>query len=458
MQNSHKPRMIAVSQLYFSGRQRILDYYENNREHAPGTGQSGGAAPYTPPVSPPSVPAAPVYPASGAVYSSQYNTDRAPYYGAQYAAQQSRQNKPRRKLSNGGLIALCIAFALVFSFIGTALGATVFSSASGTAPLIQNVDSGGSLVEPEPASYAGVVDATQDSVVEIKTQVPTSTVFGDSVQEGAGSGVIISPDGYILTNNHVISGSDTIQVVLSNGTTYNADVIGADSRTDVAVLKINATGLPAAVLGDSNSLQVGDRVIAIGNPLGSLGGTVTEGIISATDREIVVGGQTMTLLQTSAAVNPGNSGGGLFNMSGELVGIVNAKSSGTDVEGLGFAVPINTVKAILEDLMTSGYVTGRPEIGFSIYNINDAATAYQYGVSRYGVYIVDLVAGGPAEKAGLQVGDYIVSIDGTAVEDVSDVTAAIDASAPGDTITLQIIRGDRTLSFDVTLREKQPSA
>lgn len=432
-----------------------MDNYQDPNNQ--GNAADNSAAPYSHDT--PSEPTSYPYPSTPPVYSSQYNTDRTPYYGSAYRAPE-KQSSSGSKRPGAGLVVLCIVCALVFSFIGTALANTLVpgkpSSDTGGA-LFNTVDSGEELAQPEDGSYAAVVAATKDSVVEITTQVPANTMFGENLQEGAGSGVIISDNGYILTNNHVISGSNTIKVVLSDGTMYDATVVGTDAQTDIAIIKIDATGLTAAVLGDSSTLQVGDRVIAIGNPLGSLGGTVTEGIVSGTDRELVVSGTAMTLLQISAAVNPGNSGGGLFNMRGELVGIVNAKSAGTDIEGLGFAVPINTAKEIIEDLMTNGYVTGRPEIGISIYNITDAATAYQYGVNRYGVYIVGILAGGPAEQAGLQVGDYIVSVNGIAVADTSDVISVIDASSPGDTISLQIIRGDRTYTYDVTLREKQSS-
>lgn len=182
---------------------------------------------------------------------------------------------------------------------------------------------------------ADIVDETSPSVVEVFTETKqVSNWFQEYVTEGAGSGVVLSEDGYIVTNHHVIDGANTIKVRLSNGQAYTATLTGTDEKTDLAVLKINASGLKAAKLTDSTTVRVGDFVIAIGNPLGELGGTVTEGIISAKDREITIDGETMTLLQTSAAVNPGNSGGGLFNLSGELVGVVNAKSSGNDIEGL----------------------------------------------------------------------------------------------------------------------------
>lgn len=217
---------------------------------------------------------------------------------------------------------------------------------------------------------ADIVDETAPSVVEVFTETKqVSNWFQEYVTEGAGSGVILSEDGYIVTNHHVIDGANTIKVRLSNGQTYAAELTGTDEKTDLAVLKINASGLAAAKLTDSSTVRVGDFVIAIGNPLGELGGTVTEGIISAKDRKVTVDGEAMTLLQTSAAVNPGNSGGGLFDLNGELVGVVNAKSSGNDIEGLAFAIPANTVKEITQELIQYGYVTGRPQLGVSVAQI-----------------------------------------------------------------------------------------
>ena len=225
---------------------------------------------------------------------------------------------------------------------------------------------------------AGIADSAAPSVVEVFTETKqVSSWFQEYVTEGAGSGVVLSEDGYIVTNHHVIDGANTIKVRLSDGQTYTAALTGTDAKTDLAVLKINASGLITAKLADSSAVRVGDFVIAIGNPLGELGGTVTEGIISAKDREITIDGEAMTLLQTSAAVNPGNSGGGLFNLDGELVGVVNAKSSGDDIEGLAFAIPADTVKEIVQELIQYGYVTGRPQLGISVSQITKPGMGWQ---------------------------------------------------------------------------------
>ena len=308
-------------------------------------------------------------------------------------------------------------------------------------------------------SIAQIAQKVGPSVVEVTTEaVQTNGIFTQYVTNGAGSGVIISEDGYILTNNHVVEGQSTVKVTTSDKQQYDATVVGTDDKTDIAVLKIDASGLTPAVIGDSDGLVVGETAVAVGNPLGTLGGTVTDGIISALDREVTVNNQTMTLLQMSAAVSPGNSGGGLFNERGELVGIVNAKSGGSDVEGIGFAVPINTAMEVAEQLIANGYVSGRPAMGIQVVAITDLQTAMQAGVSQLGVYVQRVDEGSAAEKAGLKVGDMFVSVDGTAVSSTSDVTAVLDQHQVGDTIEVQVVRGKQVFSLNVTLQEKTAGA
>lgn len=309
---------------------------------------------------------------------------------------------------------------------------------------------GGGLTTQQIAETAG------NSVVEIKTEIMQSTGrIGNAVAEGAGSGVIVTTDGYIITNNHVIDGASKITVTLKSGESHEAKVVGTDAQTDVALLKIDAKDLQPAVLGDSSTLTVGEKAVAIGNPLGELGGTVTEGIVSALDREITIDGETMNLLQTSAAINPGNSGGGLFNENGELIGLVVAKTSGSDVEGLGFAIPINDVKSVVESLTTDGYVKGRPALGVSIADLSSADVAMQYKVNETGIYISEVNAGSAAEKAGLQAGDKVVSIDGEALSDVAFLKKIINNHQVGDTITVQVKRDGKMVDVKVTLEESQ---
>lgn len=289
-----------------------------------------------------------------------------------------------------------------------------------------------------------LVENVADTVVEITTsQVTTGSWMQQYVTEGAGSGVVITSTGIIITNNHVIEGADTIQVTMRDGSEYAATLIATDEMYDIAVIKIEATGLKAATFGDSDDLKVGQTAVAIGNPLGSLGGTVTEGIISATGRQIYVEGIPMTLLQTTAAINPGNSGGGLFNLAGELIGVVNAKMSEEGIEGLGFAIPSNTALAAATDLLTQGYVTGRPDVGFTVMEITDMKTALQYGVSYSGVYVMQLGANAPESVKTL---DRIVSVNGQSVADADDFKSALYSSSVGDTLTVTFLRKEQTTS------------
>ena len=300
---------------------------------------------------------------------------------------------------------------------------------------------------------ADIVDETSPSVVEVFTETKqVSSWFQEYVTEGAGSGVILSEDGYIVTNHHVIDGANTIKVRLSNGQAYTAVLTGTDEKTDLAVLKINMSGLPAAKLADSSTVRVGDFVIAIGNPLGELGGTVTEGIISAKDREVTIDGETMTLLQTSAAVNPGNSGGGLFNLDGELVGVVNAKSSGDDIEGLAFAIPANTVKEITQELIQHGYVTGRPQLGISVAQITKPGMGRQTYYSTPGLYITQ-----SSVDNGLKAGDRIIKIDGTTINNAADVSTVLDRHSVGDVVEVIVSRSGKEITVDVKLTEQKPS-
>lgn len=304
---------------------------------------------------------------------------------------------------------------------------------------------------------AAVASVGLVSVVEITTEVVTrGTFLGDYVTNGAGSGVIISEDGYIVTNHHVISGASKITVRTRNEKEYSATIVGYDEKTDLAVIKIEEKGLTPATYGNSGSLVVGQRVLAIGNPLGELGGTVTEGIVSALDRELQVENQVMTLLQTDASVNPGNSGGGLFDGKGTLVGIVNAKSSGSGVEGLGFAIPIDTARVVIDELIKNGYVTGRAEAGIEVTYI-DERTAYLYRLGDEGVYISAVTRGSAAEAAGLLSGDRIEEIDGKEIETPQDAVDVIQKHKAGETIDFEIEREDKEMTIKVTLDEQKPS-
>lgn len=299
-----------------------------------------------------------------------------------------------------------------------------------------------------------IVALNENAVVEIRTEmIATDSWMMQYVTEGAGSGVIVSKEGYIATNNHVIDGARKIAVRLKNGTEYEATLVGRDSETDIAVLKIDADGLTCAVFGDSDRLVVGELAVAIGNPLGKLGGTATAGIISAKDRQITIDGKDMTLLQTDASINPGNSGGGLFNQNGELIGIVVAKSTGSDVEGLGFAIPINTAEPVIEELIDHGYVKGRPDVGMTFRDFTSITDAFFYGVRNLGIY-VDEVYGEEAIEAGFRENDMICYVDDAEIRSANDLTEAFKGCKPGDVREIVILRDGRQMTLSLVIGEK----
>lgn len=305
---------------------------------------------------------------------------------------------------------------------------------------------------------SSVVKAVQSSVVSIECQSESEAnrySFGESATTtSAGSGVIITSDGYIATNNHVVEGASKITVTTADSKSYTAKLVGRDEQTDIAVLKLEATGLKNATLGKSSSLEVGDEVVAIGNPLGELSGTVTNGIVSALNREVTIENETMSLIQTNASINAGNSGGGLFDKNGLLVGIVNAKASGENVEGLGFAIPIDTAKEVIEQIMDYGYVKGRVTSGLTLIDILDKQTAMQYGVNELGVYIYSVEEGSNAEKAGLKSGYIVTAVNDTKVESASDFKAVINKLEVGDTIKVTVSNGINQGSVEYKLTEK----
>ena len=385
--------------------------------------------------------------------------------------------KPPRKKKKGtgrriarNAVALVLAAAMGFAggFVGAKFGGSGKVVIQQVAPssTASSSDSADSGITAASSTGTGltteqVADMVSPSVVVITTeQVVYSqwSWYGQSqVESGAGSGVIISSDGYILTCAHVVSGASNITVSIGDKD-YPATLVGEDTTSDIAVVKVDATGLTPATVGNSDNLKVGESVMAVGNPLGELGGTVTSGIVSALNRSVSIQGtssvNTMSLIQMDASVSPGNSGGGLFNMNGELVGIVNAKSSDSDAEGLGFAIPVNDAVKVAQELLENGYVTGRPYLGISYYAVTDAQTAAQLGVNAYGVYIVEVVKGGPADKAGLQAGDRIVSVDGSEVATQSDLGTLMQNHKAGDTIEITVARGGQMQTVTVTLGEK----
>ena len=304
------------------------------------------------------------------------------------------------------------------------------------------------------------------SVVGISNEITSTNVFGQvSATASTGSGFIISADGYIITNYHVVSGAQDLKVSLQDGTIYPAELVGYEATNDVALLKIEATGLTPVTIGDSDTLGVGDCVAAIGNPLGELSYTMTVGYISAMDREINTDGTPINMLQTDAAINSGNSGGPLFDMSGNVVGITTAKYSGTTgsgtvIEGIGFAIPINDATRLIPDLQEYGYVTGQAYLGITVRDL-DASTAELYSLPL-GAYVLSVEPGSCSSDAGLVSGDIITALEDITVESYTDLVAALKNYRAGDTVTLTIYRAGQTVELTVTLDEKvqsqQPTA
>ena len=396
-----------------------------------------------------------------------------PPEGPRYQAAQGSPKQPpkkrRRKNGNIARSAVALVLAAAMGFVGGFVGAQVGNTGGKVviqqvAPSSTSSSDSGSASAVNTASgmtTAQVSEMVSPSVVVITTEQVVYSQWSwygqNQVESGAGSGVVISSDGYILTCAHVVSGASNITVTIGD-TDYPATVVGEDDTSDVAVLKIDATDLTPATVGNSDGLAVGESVLAVGNPLGELGGTVTSGIVSALNRSVTIQGtsstNTMSLIQMDASVSPGNSGGGLFNMNGELIGLVNAKSSSSDAEGLGFAIPINDAIKVAQDLLENGYVSGRPYMGITYLAVTDAQTAAQLNVNAYGVYVVDVVQGGPADKAGLKTGDRIVSIDGTEIAQKDDLGTLIQQHAAGDTLSITVAREGQMQTVSLTLGEK----
>ena len=314
-----------------------------------------------------------------------------------------------------------------------------------------------------PMTDAELYAANVNSVVSINiTATSDPNFFGETTQTaGAGSGFILTPDGYIVTNYHVVGDADTVKVTLYNGDSYDAQYIGGDEDYDIAVIKIEATDLPNVTLGNSDSLNVGDHVLAIGNPLGELTFSMSEGIASSVNRAIDVDGTPFNMIQVTAAINPGNSGGPLFNEYGEVVGIVSAKYSSyasQSVEGLGFAIPINDVAAMIQDIMTNGYVTNKAYMGITPQNMTaQMAQQYRYDVTE-GVFVCSVDPDSAAAKAGLKLGDVITKMDDKDIASYEDLVAAKKSYSAGDTVTLTVYREGKTIEVELTFDAVPESA
>ena len=308
---------------------------------------------------------------------------------------------------------------------------------------------------------AEVYASTVGSVVSINCSAVSTNIFGQRVESASsGSGFVITQDGYIVTNHHVVASASSVKVTMYDGKEYSAAVVGSDSDYDVAVLKVETTGLQPVTLGNSADVNVGDTVLAIGNPLGELTFSMSQGIVSCCDRAINVSGTPFNMIQVDASINPGNSGGPLMNLYGEVVGIVSAKYSSysnTAVEGLGFAIPIGDERAVITDIMENGQITSKPSMGITAGTMTrQMATQYQIDKDN-GVFVYSVDKGGAGEKAGLRMGDVITKVDSMEITSMEDLTAAKKGHRAGDTVTVIYYRDGQNYSTELTFDAKTES-
>ncbi|MBQ6934281.1 MAG: trypsin-like peptidase domain-containing protein [Clostridia bacterium] len=373
------------------------------------------------------------------------------------------KNKKKKKGGAGkviGILALLLVFACVVS-IGSIM---IYKGSSDIEmsvdqPSSQNVPSvdthkGQNTVTYLPTVQEDALTVPQiyqkniDSVVAITTYVQQG---GYEVPAGTGTGIVMTENGYIITNAHVVDGGTKIMVKLNNSSEHQATIVGSDSKVDIAVIKIEATGLAAGEFGDPNELVFGEPAVVIGNPLGSFAGTVTQGIISATSREIEIGGYIMKVMQTDAAVNPGNSGGPIINCRGEIIGVVSSKISQDGVEGIGFAIPMDTALSVANDFIEYGYVKNRPMLGVSVEEINSYYAQY-FGMQP-GLRVASVQDGSAADIAGILPGDRIAAFNGVEVSTSAELNYEKDKCAIGDTVEVTIIRNGQQLILPLTLKE-----
>lgn len=459
--------------------QQDSQFQNGGSQNVPHGAECGGwQAPYS---DSPSQPAAQTYANPGSTAST--GSTAQPYFAPQAcqggnapAAGRSKPKKERNKHMGLRVAALALACALLGSIGGGTLVGVLLRSSEQNTQVEQpkdekeesqslpetNEEFQASMTSNSSENYmtpAQIYSNYVDAVVGITNESITNTYGQISSTASSGSGFIVTEDGYIVSNYHVVEDADTLTVTLHNGESYEAELVGSDSINDVALLKIDASGLTVAPLGDSDTLSVGDAVAAIGNPLGELDFSMTVGYISALSRVINTDGKPINMMQTDTAINPGNSGGPLFDMHGNVVGITTAKysgstTSGASIEGLGFAIPINDVKAIISDLQQYGYVTGQPYIGITIGDIDSAyVTYYNYPTSAY----VDSVeAGSCGEKAGLKQGDLITALGEEKIECYTDLVVALKQYAAGDTTTITVYRNGQEQTLTITFDERRP--
>lgn len=380
---------------------------------------------------------------------------------------------PKKKKGRGRIVALALCCSLLGGAVGAGgavLGTHLLTDnaapVSGSTTVLEglretSVINTAQIDTSKQMTPAEIYAANVNSTVGITTSITTNFWGYQTTSAASGSGFILTEDGYVLTNYHVIEGASAITVTLYDGTAYAAKLIGYDESNDIAVLKVDAKGLTPVVLGDSDNLNVGDSVVAIGNPLGELTFSLTAGVVSALDREVTLSSNvTMDLIQTDCAINSGNSGGALFNFYGEVIGITNAKYSGSgssseaSIDNIGFAIPINSVRGIVQSIIEKGYIS-KPYIGVSVSPVSQEAL--NYGLPQ-GAAIMSVTEGAPAEAAGLQVNDIITKVDGTEISSGNELVDIVSASSPGDTLTLTVYRQGETLELTIEIGENIQSA
>ncbi len=378
-----------------------------------------------------------------------------------YDIPEPRKQKQPKSVGIGALIAVGLVCSLLGGIIGA--GAMSFVVPRLTTSNIYEGDRETTVIDTTRVDTSTQLTAAQvyaanvNSTVGITTTLVTTNFWGYSTTSAAsGSGFIYSDDGYILTNYHVVEGASAVTVTTYDGTKYDAVIMGYDQSNDIAVLKVEAEGLVPVILGDSDIVNVGDTVVAIGNPLGELTFSLTSGIISALNREVTFsGGISMDLIQTDCAINSGNSGGALFNMYGEVIGITNAKYSSSSsgeasIDNIGFAIPMNSVRTIVDSIIEKGFIT-KPYVGISVLTVSDSVISY--GLPA-GASIQEIVENAPADKAGLEVNDIITSVDGTEVTTSDEVVDIIGDTNPGDVVIFTIYRSGSYMDIEVTIGEQ----
>ena len=393
-------------------------------------------------------------------------------YEVPWQQPQYKAAKPKKKSHTGKVIAVALVCSLVGGIVGSVAtlllgGAAVTSGSSGDRTQVLEGERPSTVIDITKVDTSKLMTAAEvyatnvNSTVGITTSVTTNFWGYQTTSAASGSGFILTADGYILTNHHVIEDSSAITVSFYDGTSKDATLIGYDASNDIAVLKVEAEGLTPVVLGDSDDMNVGDSVVAIGNPLGELTFSLTAGTVSALEREVTTStGITMNLIQTDCAINSGNSGGALFNLYGEVIGITNAKYSGNgssgeaSIDNIGFAIPVDNIKSIVTSLIEKGYIT-KPYIGVTVTTVSEETQSY--GLPK-GAAVKSVLEGSPAEAAGLQVNDIITKADETPIESSNDLMAYVGDKAIGDTIVLEVYRQGVTMTVELTIGEQIQSA